>query len=116
MNLQKLLICLNISALNVANLHSLPLGAIYLLILIQDKGNAEKTLKTLISEVEQLTNANSTKISADRLINDNYIISHNTKFVIGSPFNRFYSLTALGREVLLSLQIETDKQLKSVKF
>jgi hypothetical protein len=116
MNLQKLLICLNTSALNVANLYSLPLGAIYLLILIHDKDNTEKTLKTLISEVEQLTNAYSTKISAERLINDNYIISHNTKFLIGSPFNRFYSLTALGREVLLSLQIETDKQLKSVKF
>jgi hypothetical protein len=116
MNLQKLLICLNTSALNVANLYSLPLSAIYLLILIQDKGNAEKTLKTLILEVEQLTNTHSTKISAERLINDNYIISHNTKFLIGSSFNRFYSLTALGREVLISLQIETDKQLKSVKF
>ena len=116
MNLQKLLICLNYSAINTANLYSLPLSAIYLLILIQDIGNKEKTLKTLIFEVEQLTNTHSAKLAAERLIFDNYIISHNIKFVIGSSFNRFYSLTALGREVLLSLQIETEKQLKSVKF
>lgn len=116
MNLQKLLICLNTSALNVAYLYSLPLSAIYLLILIHDKDNTEKTLKTLILEVEQLTNTHSAKIAAERLINDNYIVSHNTKFLIGSSFNRFYSLSALGREVLISLQIETDKQLKSVKF
>jgi hypothetical protein len=116
MNIQKLLICLNHSALNTANLYSLPISAIYLLILIQDIENREKTLKTLISEVERLTNTHSAKLAGERLISDNYILSHNLKFAIGSPFNRFYSLTALGREVLLSLQVETEKQLKSVKF
>ena len=116
MNLQKLLILLNASALSVANLHSLPLSAIYLLILIQDIENKEKTLKTLISEVERLTNTFSAKQAAERLINDNYIKSDNLKFVIGSPFNRFYSLTHQGRDVLLSLQVETEKSLKSVKF